>query len=428
MSLKDCLTRIGLEEHESSILLGKANELMRNGSKEAEAATQALADYQSSLDDELKNIIDQAADILGIENHESITQLKQQDRGQIQLTNDEVIIKLGGASDLSTFLHEAGHLFLEMEAKFSKEFGVTKNQQELLDWLGLESFDKAGIEEHEKFAETFEVYLAEGEAPSLALRDSFAAFKRWLKRIYESIFTDPNLQRANLTPQIKEVFDRLLATEVEIEQVMANPAYDQYFRSKEQAGMTDKQWIEYQERILKSKNRVTETLDKQVLAELRKRRSKEWKEEKAPLILEERKRLQGAKVYQVIADITRFPLNYDRVLEITGLNRIPGRLVGKASKDGIDPEEYSSVYNYPSAKAMIDAILVAPSLTKAARDAAEARMINKYGDVLNDGTLENEALEAVHNEEHAKVVLEELRALGKKSKKPAIDRKLLKDE
>jgi len=43
------------------------------------------------------------------------------DRGEIQLMDNERIIKLGAASDLSTFLHESMHLFIEVEKQFAAE-------------------------------------------------------------------------------------------------------------------------------------------------------------------------------------------------------------------------------------------------------------------------------------------------------------------
>ena len=65
---------------------------------------------------------------------------------------------------------KSAHLFLEMEGKLSERLGEpTKDQQVLMDWLGVDSLINMPTEQHEKFAETFEVYLREGKAPSLEL-------------------------------------------------------------------------------------------------------------------------------------------------------------------------------------------------------------------------------------------------------------------
>lgn len=353
--------------------------------------------------------------------------LMQEARASIQFTvDDQSIIRLSRASDLSSFLHETGHLFLETEKRFAEKFGVSAEMQPLLDWLGVDSFDQMTVEHHEKFAETFEVYLREGKAPSLKLRDAFAAFARWLSMIYRKL-TDPRLTRAQLTPEIKEYMDRMLATEAEIEQAMANPAYEQFFESQQAAGMTKREWDEYQERREKVKNRAMDDVLQTAIDELRKRESKKWKEEKAPLVQEEMERLKKEPVYQILGDLSlpEGKLDWDMLQEEIGFDKHPpGRLRGKVKKGGIDPAWYAEAYGFRSVKQMVDTIVKAPTLKEAADQAAEARMIDKYGDILNDGRLELEAREAVTNEEQAKLLIMEIRALNKKA--PTIDREYLK--
>jgi hypothetical protein len=343
-------------------------------------------------------------------------------RGAIQLlANDKRIIQLGKQSDPSTFLHESAHLFLELEKQLANEFGITKNQQRLLDWLGVEAFDDIERAHHEKYAETFEVYLETGKAPSAALRDAFAQFRRWLTEVYRIMKGRPN---ADLTPEITEYFDRLLATEEEIELARANPVFDQFFRSKEQSGMTDAEWDKYQEQGKRVANTALATVDAKIVAELKKRKSEEWRDEKEPMVDEEKARLSKLPVYAVLRDAATSPMDYDAVKEAAG-GKLPGKLIGRAKKGGVNPMDYAEAYGYPSVKAMLDAIEQSPALGKAADDAAQQRMIARYGDILNDGSIENEARQAIHNEEQAKLLLMELKALNKKT---LIDRDYLESE
>ena len=53
-------------------------------------------------------------------------------------------------------------------------------------------------------------------------------------------------------------------------------------------------------------------------------------------------------------------------------------------------------------------------------------MVEKHGDILNDGTLQEEATLAAHNEERGKLILSELRALNKMQGKDTINRDALK--
>lgn len=329
-------------------------------------------------------------------------------RGSVTFTpNNEAIIRLGQASDLSTFIHESGHLFLEMEGKFAKEFGITEDQQTILDWLGVESFDDIQVEQHEQFARGFEAYTREGKAPSVALRDAFAAFRRWLLRIYRDIAQ----LNVNLTDDVRGVMDRMLATEREIEEALSAPNYEELFRSKEQAGMTDAEWEKYQKTLEKRRNAATQTIDEKLLKEYTRRKTQEWNEEKAPLVEQERERLSQLPVYQIMSDARQFPMDFDALKEQVGVEKLPGKFIGLAKKDGIDPQEYAETYGYNNVTQMYNAIVDAQPLKKAADEAAEAIMIQKYGDILNDGSIEAEVREAVHNEEQASLLLQELNAL-----------------
>lgn len=71
---------------------------------------------------------------------------------------------------------------------------------------------------HEKLAEAFETYIMEGKAPSVGLRGVFQRFANWLSAIYSKIARSENA--AELTPEVRQVFDRMLACREEIE-VMA---------------------------------------------------------------------------------------------------------------------------------------------------------------------------------------------------------------
>jgi len=342
-------------------------------------------------------------------------------------------IQLTADSDLSSFLHEASHYFLEMERYFAQQYGVTENQQAILDWLGIESFDELdptterGRELHERWAETFEVYLREGKAPSLKLRRAFAAFSRWLKKIYRVLTGDPRLDRAKLDEEITGIFDRLLATEEEIAEAAANPAYDQFFQSQEQAGMTDAEWRDYQAQAEKVKEDAEMALDEKVIAQYVRMRTREWVEERQVLEAEEMERLQEEPIYQRIEALKESPLDRAKLKALIPGQSIPRSLYGASVKEGgVDPQLMAEQLGYDSAQEMVDEMLLAPPIKKAAQDAAQARMVEKYGDILNDGTLEEEVREAITNEAQAKLLQMELNAINKARRAPGINREYLK--
>ncbi|MGL4315345.1 MAG: hypothetical protein ACRCTL_01825, partial [Pseudomonas sp.] len=121
-------------------------------------------------------------------------------------------IRLTKKSDLSTVLHEMGHFYLEVIGDLVQggqaNEALSADYAVILDWLGAEEGKPLTVDQHEQFGRGFELYLAEGKAPSIELQDAFARFKRWLVSIYK------DLRRLNveLSPEVRSVFDRLLAS------------------------------------------------------------------------------------------------------------------------------------------------------------------------------------------------------------------------
>ena len=178
---------------------------------------------------------------------------------------DTNTITLTPNADLSTFIHELGHYFLETLTRHATELrarndageALTAGQQQIIkdaDTIlanlgvpGLDSWHSMSLEEkrshHELAARQFETYILEGKAPSLELQGAFQRFRAWLLRIYKAA---RNLN-APLNDDVRQVFDRLLATEEAIELAEQNRSMMQLFASPEEAGMTPEQFAEYQQ-------------------------------------------------------------------------------------------------------------------------------------------------------------------------------------
>ena len=140
-------------------------------------------------------------------------------------------------SDASTFLHETGHIFLETQIDMAgmenagavvkhdadtvlKWFGIAGNtmQERLAAWNAMTLEEKRPF--HEQYTESFEQYLMEGKAPSKDLQSAFDNFRRWLKQVYKSIKAFlASHEGAKLNDDMRAVFDRLLATEEQIQEM-----------------------------------------------------------------------------------------------------------------------------------------------------------------------------------------------------------------
>jgi len=162
-------------------------------------------------------------------------------------------------ADLSTFLHESGHYFLEVIADVANQQNapeqIKQDMDVLLGWFGVQATPELSAAEvwsmmtleekrqyHEQFARGFESYLFEGKAPSLELQGIFSRFRRWLLDIYKSISS----LDVQLTDEVRGVMDRMLATDEQIADAEAARRFAPIFQTQEESGMDDAQWAAYQ--------------------------------------------------------------------------------------------------------------------------------------------------------------------------------------
>ena len=145
--------------------------------------------------------------------------LFQKKKGRIEFGPEGVKIDLLKDADPSTLLHETGHFYLKVLGDLSQSELANQelidDAQIVADWVGAPDLSVLTRDQSEQFARGFEAYLREGKAPSSALREAFAQFKEWLTEVYQRI-RQLNVQ---LTPEVRGVMDRMLASQEEIEAV-----------------------------------------------------------------------------------------------------------------------------------------------------------------------------------------------------------------
>lgn len=228
---------------------------------------------------------------------DSANLLSQQARGTFSPTRN--LVTLFDQRNASTLMHELSHWYLtelhNMAAAENAPAFVKKQYEEVLRWARVpydfQMFDENGVitdqgrEVQESFAETFEAYLRDGKAPTAALRDAFRVFKRWITAIYRRL-TGP--ERANLTPEIRSVMDRMVASEDAIEAASkpVETLADQQAKAMLDAGIiTEKQYDNFRKRIESARESAKEDL-LQVLMQQHLREGEGWWRD-------ERKRVKG---------------------------------------------------------------------------------------------------------------------------------------
>lgn len=281
-------------------------------------------------------------------------------------------------------------------------------------------------EQHETWARGFEAYAMEGKAPSLELADAFARFKAWLTRIYRTV----RGLNVKITPEVRDVMDRMLATDEEIRAAREAQNMDPLFTDQKAAGMSDAAWNTYQRMARRSEEEASQRLLSKTMAKVRRQKEKWWKDERKQVRAEVEKTVNTKREYRLIEmlanqrwiggeDVPDMQMDREQLVDIYGAGVLEEtsrtRLGGKRAiyaKGGEDIYTVADFFGFANPSEMVDIL----QNTGKRQDAIEAEtdriMSDRYGDPLNDGSIEEEALAAIHAEQQAKTVATEVRALA----------------
>jgi hypothetical protein len=385
------------------------------------------------------------------------------------ITQAPSVIALLEGADLSSFLHESGHFFLEVQAdlaariqgKIADGDTVTAGEQQVVDDMNtvLKSFGIEGsptetplaqwqnmtLEEkrdhHETFARSFEQYAMEGKAPSQALTEVFQKFRAWLVSVYKTLAG----LNVKLTDDVRAVMNRMLATDEAIQQAQDARNMGPLFESAERAGMTPEEYAEYQA----LGQRATDTADAELSTRLlkdmkwmsgaRDKAMKARQKEVAAIRLEIRnqvsREVMAQPVYQAwqfltgkqdkIAPGTVAPENVDTVQAsgrlrtslVQGMDAFSAETLKQrrmlSEKEGMHPDIVAELFGYESGQDLIAALAAAESPNAEIDTITDQRMLEQHGDIASRQALERAAEEAIHNEVRARVIATELKALAK---------------
>jgi GNAT superfamily N-acetyltransferase len=353
----------------------------------------------------------------------------------------QVRISLFEKADLSTFLHESGHLFLELmgdladrikatdpASRTAQQQGLVSDYDTLLEWLAVS--DRSGIDtpQHERFAEAFEVYLGSGEAPSLRLQAAFSRFRAWLLGVYRSL----SKIGVAFSPEVKAVVDRLVAGDVAIAQANDLRNAPPMFITAEAAGMTPTEFALYENTIATANRTAREQLDRRLMAEVQREQTKQWKDRRNEVEAGVAAEVYAEPVYKALAAMQRGtnpdgspmvegldtePLKLSRAVLVARygadyLKRLPRPYVYSAD-GGLDPDFVATMFGFDSGDALLKAVEDAAPMREVIRTRTEQRMLAEHGSLLLDGGLHDAAQAAISNEDRDAIVRAELRALGK---------------
>lgn len=363
-------------------------------------------------------------------------------RGSIQLpsgglTEGQTVINLFEQADLSSFLHESGHFFLEAFSVLATAKDAPQAMRDDLaaihKFLEVKEGQPLEVEQHEKWARGFEAYLLEGKAPSLELADAFARFKAWLTRIYRSL----KGLNVKLTPEVRDVMDRMLATDDEISAMREASQMSPLFTDQTAAGMSDAAWNTYQRMARRAKEQASQKLLEKTMAKVRREREKWWKQERKEVRKEVEQTVTSQREHRLIEmlanqrwigsdrEVPDMRLDRDELVAAFGpgildeLSR--SNLGGKRAiyaKGGASVYEIAEFFGFDSPAEMVKILQNTGKRQEAIETETDRIMSDRYGDPLNDGSIEEEAVAAIHSEQQAQTVAAEARHLSGRAGRP----------
>lgn len=411
------------------------------------AKVKALLDKQAQGEEEPAGFFQKAKQVLTGKPRELQQSAPVGARGSITLGDGQRLVRLFKGADKSTFLHEMGHQFLdEMMRDADREDAPQKlidDAAGLRKWLGIKDGEYPTVDAHEQFAGGFETYLMEGKAPSLELRLAFQKFAAWLTRIYRTIAGIG----VPINDDIRDIMDRLLATDDAIAEARGGLAIrNPLFRTPADMGVTAGEYAHYENAFRKSgSDQYDRVLKRAMRVEVLKRK-KEWRENAeamrpdAEVQVKSRPVLQAWYALKYGKDI----LNPDNEVMAGKLDRAAARdILGNsfqklprdimAAEGGIHPDMLAPAFGYDSGEAMLRDLVnenvgreeaaaqsgkplsLSRYISKLVDQALDERLEQHFGDPMTDGTIEEEALKAAHNESQRDVMSMELRALAKQA-------------
>jgi len=343
----------------------------------------------------------------------------QQARGQIAFGSDitltRSIISLLSNADLSSFVHESGHFFLEVQADLASRIAtrvaqgeqISEGERSIMDdmnktlaWMGVQSTPEMSALDHwaslttdqkrpyhEQWARGFEAYAFEGKAPSLDLQHAFQTFRAWLVNVYRNLLKSVTANKGDvagalkveLSDEVRAVMDRMLATSDQIAEAEAARSMGPLFQSAEQAGMTLEEFKAYHDRGTQATMDAVDELqarglrDMQWLNNARSRKLKELQKQHDALRVqigrEVRAEVMSQPIYRAWAFLTS--RSVDKVAgekpsgNAKGLNpEVDNLFTAIAKLGGLDRAEVKRLWGINEKEALESGVFGAPVVRK----------------------------------------------------------------
>lgn len=348
----------------------------------------------------------------------------------------KAIISLFEGANASTVIHEAlGHYLSVNIMRRSKLPTATeqmrKDRQTLLEyaesseeeWAELDKYDGDLTKEqfdrktaiYERWATGAEQYFMLGIAPSKNLRRIFANWKKWLLGIYKSIkdFVDANKEYAKeITPEVRAVFDRALASE---EAIIEQQKLDGYFAKLPATiidTLSEKSKIQLAKTIENAYDKAVESLTKESLKNFTKERSAEIKAYRDKVTPSIKENVQSQKLYLAERQMIETLGEKSATTAARKYQELIGRAKNPEEVLTDKEQEYMLLFSavaeqneYASGEDFAKSVLTNPTEAQAIKNAVDKVVNEKYpGIVIERQVAELATKEAFYSDESGLVL------------------------
>lgn len=225
-----------------------------------------------------------------IPNEEDLRKLKEENtsyyqsvRGVTSMYDDgRKLVELFDSANFSTFVHESGHVFLEdLRMLANMEHApreVVRDWEAVKTWTGYQEGADADTNRtaHEKFAQGFEAYVRDGSAPTKSLQRSFRQFATWLTKLYQKVS-----MLGGLPPkEIREVMDRMLATEQDIESWANEREVERLETNGHMQNLSEQEQALLHDKVASIKERAKEKVRAEYMKEMEEQKKVPWEDVK----------------------------------------------------------------------------------------------------------------------------------------------------
>ena len=416
------------------------------------AGSNSLWDLSSGSENKVPN----QNDLVNLREHFS-NRYYQADETRGYFTPAANRITLTPNADLSTFSHEIGHWYMETLIDVVRQgnapASVTEDVQALFKEFGVAdvaAWDALGFEgqrkHHERFASWIEQYLAEGRAP-IGLKRFFMNLGRWIRDVYRDFtggVTEATRARyrqeigeelPELSDEVRQVLDRMVASERAVEEAQAAESLHPLFDSKP-TDMTDAEWDEFlRARAMASEEGMSELVERQAKddkwyankrASLMREKNQEAKAFRDGIREKVERKINGQKEF-VARDIlssggAKFGLDNlkidpESVRALGFADRTVAKLqtMGVLKKGGLTVDQARDLLHpmarFSSDKQLIRGLLDTENRDQIIEDQTTKICLARRSDLFNPADLDRAITAALHNEARARVVATELKYL-----------------